>query len=55
MLTGIISGLLAQKIDALMAVQLGIVIHGKASDIFVKRHNYQSLLAGDLIDELKNL
>ena len=54
-LTGIISGLLAQKLSNINAAKLATAIHGKIADIFVKKHNYSSLLISDLIDELKNL
>lgn len=52
-LTGIIAGLLAQKVDYFTAGSLGAYLHGLAGDNVVKEGGEYSLLAGDLIRGLK--
>jgi hydroxyethylthiazole kinase-like uncharacterized protein yjeF len=51
-LTGVITGLIAQGYDALRASLFGVYLHGKSGDIAVENHGYQSLIAGHLIDNL---
>lgn len=51
-LTGIISGLLAQGYDPLIAARFGVYIHGKAGDIAVKKMGYQALSASHITDNL---
>ena len=51
-LTGIITGLIAQGYDALAASVFGVYLHGKAADIAVEELGYQSLLASHVIDAL---
>jgi hydroxyethylthiazole kinase-like uncharacterized protein yjeF len=51
-LSGIITGLLAQGYDALDAAIIGVYLHGKAGDIAVEETAYQSLIASDLIQHL---
>ena len=53
-LTGIITGLLAQKYSSLHACILGVFIHGLAGDIAVKKLSEEALIAGDIIDQLGN-
>lgn len=48
-LTGIITGLLAQKYDARSAALLGVFVHGLAGDIAVDDLDHESLIAGDLV------
>ena len=48
-LTGILTGLLAQSYSPEEAAQLGVFIHGLAGDIAAKESE-ESLLAGDIID-----
>jgi NAD(P)H-hydrate epimerase len=48
-LTGILTGLLAQKYEPLEAAQLGVYLHGTAGDLAVQIHGEHSLLATDLI------
>ena len=52
-LTGLITGLLAQGYSAFNAVLLGVYVHGMAGDIAVKSSSQQSLIASDLIASLK--
>jgi ADP-dependent NAD(P)H-hydrate dehydratase len=51
-LTGVIAALLAQKLPAFEAAQLGVFIHGVAGDIARDQNGETSLIAGDLIDAL---
>ncbi|MFH4969112.1 NAD(P)H-hydrate dehydratase [Gaetbulibacter sp. M240] len=51
-LTGIITGLLAQGYSALAAAIFGVYLHGKAADIAVENFGYQSLTASHVIDYL---
>lgn len=50
-LTGIIAGLMAQRLSSLEAMKLGAYLHGKASQLWISsRRDYLSLLASDLVD-----
>ncbi len=49
-LTGILTGLLAQKYEPLAAAQLGVYLHGAAGDLAAEVHGQESLVASDLID-----
>jgi len=51
-LTGIISGLVAQGYSPLNATIFGVYIHGKAADIAVGDCGFQSLLASDILDNI---
>lgn len=51
-LTGIITGLLAQGYDALHAAILGVYLHGSTADIAFPDTGYQSFLASDIINYL---
>tara|TARA_R110002074_G_scaffold213733_5_gene383479 strand:- start:1336 stop:2880 length:1545 start_codon:yes stop_codon:yes gene_type:complete len=51
-LTGIITGLLAQGYSALNAAIFGVYLHGKAGDIAVESSGYQSLVASSLITSI---
>ena len=51
-LTGIITGLLAQKYSSLNACILGVYLHGLAGDIAAKRLSQEAMIAGDIIDHL---
>lgn len=51
-LTGIITGLLAQGYDAKAASLLGVYLHGLAGDIGAKKLSKESLIASDLIEHL---
>ncbi|WP_296316702.1 NAD(P)H-hydrate dehydratase [Winogradskyella sp. UBA3174] len=48
-LTGIISGLIAQTYEPLAATLLGTYLHGKAADIALEDYGYQSLIASHII------
>ena len=49
-LTGIITGFLAQGYEPLKATLFGVYQHGRAGDIAVDRTGYQSLTASDIIN-----
>ena len=51
-LTGIITGLMAQRYDPLTASMFGVYLHGKSADIAVEDFGYQSVMAGHVIDYL---
>ena len=51
-LTGIIGGLAAQGADPFYSAVLGAYIHGHAADRLVKRTAAESVLAGDIVEEL---
>ncbi|BAO77554.1 bifunctional ADP-dependent NAD(P)H-hydrate dehydratase/NAD(P)H-hydrate epimerase [Winogradskyella sp. PG-2] len=48
-LTGIISGLIAQKYEPLSATIFGVYLHGKSADISVEDYGYQGLVASHII------
>ncbi len=49
-LTGIITGLIAQGYDPLQAAIFGVYLHGRAGDISVESTGYQALTASKIID-----
>ena len=51
-LTGIITGLLAQHYTPMNACLLGVYLHGVAGDIAAEKLSQQAMLAGDLVDFL---
>jgi hydroxyethylthiazole kinase-like uncharacterized protein yjeF len=51
-LTGIITGLVAQKYHPLTATIFGVYLHGKSADIAIEDFGYQSLIASHVIDYL---
>ncbi|WP_299278691.1 NAD(P)H-hydrate dehydratase [uncultured Psychroserpens sp.] len=51
-LTGVISGLMAQGYDALAATVFGVYLHGRAADIAIEDLGYQSLIASHVIEAL---
>ena len=51
-LTGIITGLIAQGYDSIIASVFGVYLHGASGDIAVNRTSYQSLTATNLIESL---
>ena len=53
-LTGIIAALLGQGCDAYEAACLGVSLHARAGDV-AARHGERGLLAGDLLDPLRQL
>ncbi len=51
-LTGVIAALLAQKMPAFEAAQLGVFVHGLAGDIARDHHGEIGMIAGDIVDAL---
>jgi NAD(P)H-hydrate epimerase len=51
-LTGILTGLLAQGYGAKEACILGMFLHGLSADIAVKSISQEALIAGDITDFL---
>lgn len=51
-LSGVISGLLAQNYDSAIAAVLGVYLHGKAGDLALENESEESLIAGDIITHL---
>lgn len=51
-LTGILTGLLAQKYNSLDTCILGVYLHGLAGDIAAKKLSEEAMIAGDIIDHL---
>ena len=49
-LSGMISGLIAQKLSLFEAACLGVDLHARAGDIYSEKNNQQSLLPTDIID-----
>ncbi len=53
-LTGIITGLLAQKYSPQNATMLGVYLHGLAGDIALNETEGQNLIASDIIAQIQN-
>lgn len=51
-LTGVITGFLAQGYEPLQAALFGVYLHGRAGDIAVEQTGYQSLTASNIIDAM---
>lgn len=51
-LTGIITGLLAQRYSALDAAVLGVYLHGLSGDLVAAQKGQEALIAGDLVEML---
>ncbi len=49
-LTGIITGLIAQGYDSLKATVFGVYLHGKSGDIAVEETGYQALTASNIVE-----
>lgn len=51
-LSGVLAGLLSQGYNPLTASVLGVYLHGKAGDFALQKKGYESLIAGDIIDQI---
>ncbi|SDI31924.1 NAD(P)H-hydrate dehydratase [Winogradskyella thalassocola] len=51
-LTGLISGLIAQGYTPLAATIFGVYLHGKSADISIEDYGYQSLIASHIIETI---
>ncbi len=49
-LSGVITGLLSQGYDLLLASVFGVYMHGLAGDIASEQMGYEAIMAGDIID-----
>jgi len=54
-LTGVIAGLIAQKIPVDIAAQLGVLIHALAGDEAASKGGERGLIATDLLENLRSL
>jgi NAD(P)H-hydrate epimerase len=54
-LTGILTGLLAQGYDSYEASLLGVYLHARAGDFAAEKHSQEAMIAGDIIAELGNV
>lgn len=51
-LSGIISGLIAQGYDSVIAAVFGVYLHGRAGDLAVQKSGMEAIIATDLINHL---
>ncbi len=51
-LTGMISGLVAQGYEPLIATIFGVYLHGRSADISLEDYGYQSLIASHIIETI---
>lgn len=51
-LSGVITGLLSQGYDPLLATVFGVYMHGRAGDFASTQMGYEAVMAGDIIDNL---
>ena len=53
-LSGVLTGLLSQEYDPLLAAVFGVYMHGQAGDIASQKMSYESVMANDIIENLGN-
>lgn len=53
-LTGIIGSLLAQRADVETAAALGVYLHGLSGDTALKKCGFRGMMAGDVVNGLKD-
>jgi ADP-dependent NAD(P)H-hydrate dehydratase / NAD(P)H-hydrate epimerase len=51
-LAGVITSLISQKYDPLVAAVFGVYLHGRTGDIMVEEIGYQGLIAGDIANNM---
>jgi NAD(P)H-hydrate epimerase len=51
-LTGILTGLIAQGYSSIEASILGVYLHGLAGDLAEKKYSEEAMIAGDIIESL---
>ncbi|MDT0676888.1 NAD(P)H-hydrate dehydratase [Autumnicola musiva] len=51
-LSGVITSLLSQKYDPLIAAVLGVYLHGRSGDIYAEEQSYEGLISGDIADNM---
>lgn len=54
-LTGILTGLLAQGYDSYETCLLGVYLHTRAGDLAAEKYSQEAMIAGDIIGELGNV
>ena len=54
-LSGMIGGLLALGMPSFEAASLGVYLHGLTAEEYVGKRGFSSMLASDILEELKNL
>lgn len=53
-LTGVVTGLIAQGYNALNAAIFGVYLHGRTADLGIEKTGYQSFIASDSIDNINS-
>jgi NAD(P)H-hydrate epimerase len=53
-LTGLLTGLLAQGMSSWSAAVVGVHLHGLAGDLAAAKHGMDAMTSGDLADHLAN-
>jgi NAD(P)H-hydrate epimerase len=51
-LTGLITGLLAQGYEPVIAARLGVFIHGLAGDLAAENVGQEAMKAGDIVEHI---
>ncbi|RKS53223.1 hydroxyethylthiazole kinase-like uncharacterized protein yjeF/hydroxyethylthiazole kinase-like uncharacterized protein yjeF [Gillisia mitskevichiae] len=51
-LSGVITSLISQKYEPLIAAVFGVYLHGKTGDILAEERSYEGLIAGDIADNI---
>ena len=51
-LTGLITGMVAQNYEPLIATIFGVYLHGKSADLCLESYGYQSLIASHIIESI---
>jgi len=51
-LTGMITGLIAQGYEPLQAAKFGVYLHGRTADVAIAKKGYQSFIASDVINNI---
>lgn len=54
-LTGLLTGLLAQGMEGFMAAKMAVYLHGKAGEYAGRRLGYRGMLAGDIVSAIPNI
>ena len=52
MLTGILTGLLAQQYPPEAAALLGVYLHGQAGDLAAEKRGMAGMMAGDVVEAI---
>ena len=54
-LTGVIAGLLAQKMEPMQAAPLGVYLHGTGADWMVEKTGTYGMMAQDIIEGIRQV